>query len=78
MKKLGSFCNYCRQNKKNNKLDTNKIIKLETIFCWHWSKETKKDNNNSESKDEKLKKKLKNPKVQQNNSQEQKSDKVKT
>jgi superfamily II DNA or RNA helicase len=38
-KKLGSWCSQRRKNKRHNKLDDDKIKKLEQIEGWYWTKE---------------------------------------
>jgi len=38
-KKLGQWCAGRKNDKKNNKLDREKIKKLENIDCWYWSSE---------------------------------------
>ena len=38
-KRLGTFCCDQRQNKKNNKLTDDKIMKLNVIPNWHWESE---------------------------------------
>jgi len=44
-KKLGSWYDNQRKNKKNGKLDKEKIIKLEELTGWYWEKEDPFDKN---------------------------------